>query len=147
MKKKNILLLVFPVIAIILELLPNGVTMNWGQRMPDGTLGTIQKHCSFFNPTPAAYGDFAPFFTAILSTVLLIVCLVFVFSGKGKLAVKILSVATFVMSVIALVMAIFLLSYYSAIGIAITVALGLQMVLSFYMLSTKAKATDIEPTE
>ena len=48
MKKKNILLMVFPIIAIILELLPNGVTMNWGQRMPDGTLGTIQKHCSFF---------------------------------------------------------------------------------------------------
>ncbi len=147
MKKKNILLIVFPIIAIILELLPNGVTMNWGQRMPDGTLGTIQKHCSFFNPTPAAYGDFAPFFTAILSTVLLIVCLVFVFSGKGKLAVRILSVATFVMSVIALVMAIFLLSYYSAIGIAITVALGVQTVLSFYLLSTKAKTTGIEPTE
>ena len=147
MKKKNILLLVLPVIAIILEATPNGVTMNWGQRMPDGTLGTIQRYCSFFNPTPAAYGDFAPFFTAMLSTVLLIVCLVFVFSGKGKLAVGILSAATFVMSVIALVMAIFLLSYYSAIGIAITVVLGVQMVLPFYMLSTRAKTTGIEPTE
>ena len=48
MKKKNLVILALPILAIILELLPNGVAMNWGQRLPDGAMGTIKKYCSLF---------------------------------------------------------------------------------------------------
>ena len=39
MKKKNLLLAIAPIVAIIFAADPNGVTMKWGKRMADGSMG------------------------------------------------------------------------------------------------------------
>ena len=88
MKKKNLLLAIAPIVAIIFAADPNGVTMKWGKRMADGSMGFIEKHCSFFNPIAAAYGDAAPFLTAVLSVVLLAMCLACIFTKKFPVRLK-----------------------------------------------------------
>lgn len=141
MKKKNLLLLILPIVAIILETNPNGVTMNWGMRMEDGSMGFIQKHCAFFNPIAAAYGDVAPFLTAVLTVLLLAVCIVSVFTKKINLMVKIVSILAFAASAAALATARFVLDYSSVAGIAIAISLGLEALLVFFLLSAKSASS------
>ena len=73
---------------------------------------------------------------------LLIVGLVTVFTDKGKLGVKIISVLAFIVSAISVGTAILLLSYFPGIGVAIAITLGLNAVLTFYLLSVKAVPPD-----
>ena len=137
MKKKNLLLAIAPIVAIIFAADPSGVTMKWGKRMADGSMGFVEKHCSFFNPIAAAYGDAAPFLTAVLSVVLLAMCLACIFTKKVYLATKIIASLAFVSSVVALATAAFILSYASIPGVIITIALGAEAILAFCMLSAK----------
>ena len=137
MKKKNLLLVFAPIVAILFAADPNGVTMKWGKRMADGSMGFVEKHCSFFNPIAAAYGDIAPFLTAVLSVVLLAMCLACIFTKKVYLATKIIASLAFVSSVVALATAAFILSYASIPGVIITIALGSEAILAFSMLSAK----------
>lgn len=138
MKKKNLLLAIAPIVAIIFAADPDGVTMKWGKRLADGSMGFVEKYCSFFNPIAAAYGDVAPFLTAVLSVVLLAMCFACIFTKKVYLATKIIALLAFVSSVVALATAVFILSYVSIPGVIITIALGAEAVLVFCMLSTKS---------
>ena len=69
MKKTRFLPLICPAAALILELLPWGAALNFGQ--PDGE--TIRQTFSYFSLMPFGYANFWPLITAVLSCVLLIV--------------------------------------------------------------------------
>ena len=68
MKKTRFLSLVCPVTSLILELLPWGAVLNFGQ--PDGE--PIRQTYSYFSLTPFGYANFGPLITAVLSCVLLV---------------------------------------------------------------------------
>lgn len=66
-KVTRILLVIFPLAALILELLPNGVVLNFAN--PEGE--PWRHTYSYFSLTPFGYANFGPFLTAILTCVLL----------------------------------------------------------------------------
>lgn len=67
MKMKKLLLVSFPIIAFVLELLPYGVVLNFAN--PEGE--PWRRTYSYFSLTPFGYANFGPFITAILTCALL----------------------------------------------------------------------------
>jgi len=65
--RKNICLIVI-LAVVILELLPYGAVLNFGN--PDGE--PFRKTFSYFSLTPFGYANLAPFMTAVLSVVILL---------------------------------------------------------------------------
>ena len=57
MKIKKSLFVVLPLVALILELLPNGVVLNFAN--PDGE--PWRRTYSYFSLTPFGYANFGPF--------------------------------------------------------------------------------------
>lgn len=121
--KKRALLLVAPVLALILELLPYGAVLNFAT--PEET---FRRTYSYFDLTPYGYANFGPFLTALLTCLLLAVLLLYVFTGKGRGATKILAPLAAVMSLMWL---LYGFAYFSMIGGLISLTLLIEAVLVF----------------
>ena len=80
MKKKNIIPVIFIVVAIILEALPYGVKLKFG--LDNGE--TLEKFFSYFSLTPYGYANFLPFITAIMTCVLLVLSVVIIIKDCEK---------------------------------------------------------------
>ena len=117
MNKNKFLALLFPIIALILELLPNGVTMHF--KAPPGEPPFI-THTSYFDLLPLGYANFAPIFTAILTIILLITLLLYVVKGTPKLwkTSKIVSLVAVILSLCPMIF-----SSYTLIGGLISISL------------------------
>lgn len=124
MKKKNLVLLVLPVVALVLEALPFGAVLNFAS--PDSE--PIRRTFSYFSLVPFGYANFGPFITAMLTCLILILALIGVFTGKGKIGVSAVSVAAFVTSLMPLMFGI---ANFSIVGVLISAALGIEALLSF----------------
>lgn len=118
MKNKRIFCLIFPIAAIILEALPYGAVLNFAE--PTGE--RIRRTYSYFNLTPFAYANFAPFITALLTVSLLALSVWYcVKENKNlKIGMTVLSVVAFACSLLPLAYGI---SYFSVVGAFISVAL------------------------
>jgi hypothetical protein len=118
MKNKRWLYLLFPMIALVLELLPYGAVCNFGN--PEGEPWRVTY--SYFSMIPFGYANFAPLVTALLTCAVLVLLLVYGFHGKTALltVVKIvLSIAT-ILSLCPLLLGI---TYFSVVGALIAVSL------------------------
>ena len=91
MKIKKSLFVVFSLVALILELLPNGVVLNFAN--PEGE--PWRRTYSYFNLTPYGYANFGPFITAILTCVLLVLVAIYLFKPRKGLNTAILNVSGF----------------------------------------------------
>lgn len=81
MFKRKIAMAVLSVAVLILELLPYGAVCVF---MDDG--GTkIRRTYSYFSLIPYGYADFSPLITAVLSCVILVLCLILCFRKSQKL--------------------------------------------------------------
>lgn len=117
MKKQKIALIAFPIIAIILEILPFGAVLNFA-----GDGESVRRTYSYFDLTPYGYANFGPFLTAILTCVLLLLSLIFLFKESKGLKKSITIVSA--MAVFTSVMPLFLgLNCYSVVGVLISVVL------------------------
>ena len=118
MKNKRILASVFPIVALILAALPYGAVLNFF----DPETGVIKRTYSYFNLTPFAYANFAPFITALLTVSLLALSVWYcVKENKNlKIGMTVLSVVAFACSLLPLAYGI---SYFSVVGAFISVAL------------------------
>ena len=118
MKIKKLSLVVLSIVAIILEILPYGVVMLWAN--PEGE--PWRKTCSYFDLLPFGYANFGPLITAILTCILAIICVAFLFYD-----VKILGKAIFGVSCTATVTSfsplLLGIEYFSVIGALISAAL------------------------
>ena len=135
MKKIRFLLPICPLAAVILELLPYGVVLRFGQ--PDGE--PIRQTFSYFSLIPYGYATFSPLITAVMSSMLLILALAAVtrprakrLRANGNLAAvaAVLSIAPWVMRGSA---------YFTAIGGLVTLLLALHTVLIIVLLRKKEK--------
>ncbi len=126
MKIKNILLTSLSLITLILELLPNGVVLNFAN--PEGE--PWRRTYSYFSLTPFGYANFGPFLTAILTCVLLVLVVIHLFKPSGGLNTAIKSMAA-VATATSLMPLMFGTDYITAIGIIITVLLALNFCCSF----------------
>ena len=74
-KLKKTLFLIFPAVCLFLELLPTGVVLNFATPYGEPRRETV----SYFSPLAYGYGDFGPILTAMLTIVLLILALIYLF--------------------------------------------------------------------
>ena len=104
---KKIRLLILPIITIVLEILPYGAVL-------------VFETFSYFSLTPFGYANFAPFITAMLTCVVLLLALI---SIKQKRVCKALFIVSLVAAVISLLPLAFGFSYFSIVGVFITLML------------------------
>lgn len=124
MRTKNIFHFVILLIVLLSEVLPNGVVLNFAN--PEGE--PWRRTFSYFSLTPFGYADFAPFITAILTVMLLILSIIFLVKKKSINSVfKIISGTTAVISVFPMLYGV---EYITITGIVITVLLSINFVFS-----------------
>lgn len=124
MRTKNIFHFVILLIVLLSEALPNGVVLNFAN--PEGE--PWRRTFSYFSLTPFGYADFAPFITAILTVMLLILSIIFLVKKKSINSVfKIISGTTAVISVFPMLYGV---EYITITGIVITVLLSINFVFS-----------------
>ena len=92
------------------------------------SLGTVLRFLTLtFNLTPFGYANFAPFITALLTCIILLLALISIKLEKMRKAVFWLSLATAIISLLPLVFGI---DYYSVVGGIITITLAIESVLA-----------------
>ena len=119
MKIKKSLFVVLPLATLILELLPNGVVLNFAN--PEGE--PWRRTYSYFSLTPFGYANFGPFITAILTCVLLVLVVIYLFKPRKELNTAILNVSGFATAA-SLMPLMFGFDYITVIGIIITILLA-----------------------
>lgn len=138
MKKTRFLLLVCPVTSLILELLPWGAVLNFGQ--PDGE--PIRQTYSYFSLTPFGYANFGPLITAVLSCVLLVLSIAAVIRPVQQLWRANGNVAIVAALVSLMPRVMFGARYFTPIGGAITLLLVAHTVLMIVLLKRAEKSAD-----
>jgi len=128
MKKANITSAIVTLVIIVLESLPYGAVLNFGEPNSDGSIGFIRKTYSYFSLTPGGYANFAPFLTAVLSCALMFVIVISIFMEKNALknASRILSILALLTSLMPLLLGVW---YYSVCGLAISILLTGEIIL------------------
>ncbi len=121
MKKTGLVLL--PVIAIALQILPSGATLIFA---PSPTVTTKETY-SYFSLAPLRYANFAPFITALLTCVVLLLALITI---KRNNVSKVVFIVSLIATIISLFPLIYGIDYYSVVGGMITVMLIAESVLA-----------------
>lgn len=119
---KRIALLVLPLTTLILELLPNGVVLRFAN--PDGD-PWVRTYCHF-DLTPFGYANFGPLIAAVLTCVLLLLVMIYLFKPRKGLNTALMNVSGFA-AVAAFGPLIFGTEYLTVIGIVV----GLLLVATF----------------
>ena len=119
MKIKKILLSVFCLTVFILELLPYGVVLNFAN--PEGK--PWRRTYSYFSLTSFGYANFGPLITAILTCVLLVLVVVYLFKLHNGLNIAIMNVSGFATAT-SLLPWMFGFSYITVIGVIVSVLLA-----------------------
>ena len=119
MKIKKSLFVVLPLATLILELLPNGVVLNFAN--PEGE--PWRRTYSYFSLTPFGYANVGPFITAILTCILLVLVAVYRFKPRNGLNTAILNVSGFATAA-SLMPLMFGFDYITVIGVIITLLLA-----------------------
>lgn len=119
MKIKKILLSVFCLTVFILELLPYGVVLNFAN--PEGK--PWRRTYSYFSLTSFGYANFGPLITAILTCILLVLVVVYLFKSHKGLNIAIMNVSGFATAT-SLLPWMFGFSYITVIGVIVSVFLA-----------------------
>lgn len=129
---KKFSLLPLPLLALVLELLPSGAVLIFAP----GPEEHLRRTFSYFSLTVFGYANFAPFLTALLTCVLLILTLLQLFRPREKTlqALCVLSAVAFVLSLGPLVLGT---DYFTLTGAIISAALAAQFVLSLCLRKRK----------
>jgi len=120
---KKIRLLILPIITIVLEILPYGAVLVFAPSPTD----RVRETFSYFSLTPFGYANFAPFITAMLTCVVLLLALI---SIKQTRVCKALFIVSLIAAVISLLPLAFGFSYFSIVGVIITLMLAAESVLA-----------------
>ncbi len=116
-------LLIFPVMTIILEALPFGAVLIFSPSPAE----RIRETFSYFNAMLFGYGNFAPFLTALLTCVILLLAFLSIKRKKLCIAVFLVSLLATVVSLLPLMQGS---EHFTVVGLLITVTLALESVLS-----------------
>lgn len=116
---KRIALLVLPLTALILELLPSGVVLHFAN--PEGE-PWVRTYCHF-DLTPFGYANFGPLIAAVLTCVLLLLSVIYLIKPRKGLNAAIMNVFGFA-AVAAFAPVMFGLEYLTVIGIVVGLLLA-----------------------
>lgn len=131
--KKRLLLLIAPMIAIVLECLPNGVTLKFA----DGPDSTFTETYSYFSLTPFGWAHFGFLPAAVLTCILLLLTVIYIFVARNGLQIAAASVSTIagLLSVLAFIM--FGIEFLSIINVAVTLLLFAEAAMLLLIKTTK----------
>lgn len=126
MKKKNLLFLILPIITLILEALPWGVVLKFAN--PEGE--PWRHTYSYFDLTPFGYAVFPPLIVAVLTCVVVLLTIIYVWKqSKGLFnAIAATSAATLGFSLVQ-----FLYGFHLVTAITVLVPILLWLHISFFM--------------
>ena len=119
MKIKKSLFVILLLVALILELLPYGAVLNFAN--PEGE--PWRRTYSYFSMMPFGYANIGPLITAILTCVLLVLVVVYLFKPRKGLNTAILNVAGFATAA-SIMPLMFGFDYITVIGVIITALLA-----------------------
>lgn len=122
-RKQNVIVLAILVVILVLELLPYGAVLHFGN--PEGE--PFRETFSYFDLTPYGYANFGPFITALLTCSLLVMSVVDLFLSNRRLK-NALRIVTFVALIASL--GPLLVNCYSIIGGAISILLLAVLIIS-----------------
>lgn len=119
MVKKKIPMLISPIAALILEIIPYGAVCVFaadeGER--------IRQTFSYFDLTPFGYANFGPFITAILTCALFVLAVIYVLKQSKGLNTAIMNISG-VATATSLMPLLYGIDFFSVVGAVITVLLA-----------------------
>jgi len=122
--KKRLLSIVFPAIALFLEILPFGAVCNFAVS-PE----KIQrKTFSYFSLIPYGYANFTPFITAMITCAVVILLLVYCFKCNHRIA-KVAEVLIGIGAVVSFGQLLLGMNYVSFVSVLISIALIAEFIL------------------
>lgn len=124
---KRIFTFILVLTTLVLELLPFGAVCNF--MTPPGE-PPLRLTYPYFSLTPFGYANFAPFIVAILTCVLAVLVIISLLA-KRKLRMPVLCVAA-LSTLLSLCPLLLGISYYSVVGLLITLCLLCVTVLNFF---------------
>lgn len=119
MKIKKLLFLIITLAALVLEMLPNGVVLRFAN--PEGNPWV--RTYSHFDLTPFGYANFGPLIAAILTCILLLIVLIYLFKPRKGLNTAIMNVSGFA-AVAAFAPVMFGVKYLTVIGLVVGILLA-----------------------
>ncbi len=129
MKKFKITSLILIFVTLILEILPYGAVLVFGN--PEGA--DWRYTYSYFSLTPFGYAVFGPLITAILTCVLMLLFVIVLFKNSKKLC-NIIFIIVFIAALASLSPLLYGLRYFNMVSLAISVLLIVLTVINFYMI-------------
>jgi len=137
--KKRVLVLILPIVTLVLEILPYSAVLNFMLPSADGsTVGRFKEYYSYFSLTPFGYANYAPLITAVLTCVILFLLGLYCLTGKQRLAVAAKNVL-WACTVISLGPLLFGISFFSMVGVLITVSLIAELLLLHFIIKASGK--------
>ncbi len=122
--KKRIIIAALTVSALILEALPYGAVLNFADMD-----GKIRKTFSYFDLTPFGYANFGPLLTAMVSCILLVLAVIYLFCVKNGVR-KAVCVLSAIAAGCSLMPLMFGVQNFSAVGAAISAVLAAVFLLT-----------------
>lgn len=115
--RKKLLMLPFPCLALLLELLPTGAVLVFAS--PDES---IRRTFSYFSLTPFGYANFPPFLTAVGTCVLCVLAIVCLIRDSAKLH-RLFRYLALSCAIVSLGSLVFGTAYFTLTGAGITLCL------------------------
>jgi hypothetical protein len=122
--KKKMITLALLLSALVLEILPYGAVLNFGN--PEGD--TWRKTYSYFSLIPYGYANFGPLITAILTCIMLIIIVISILIKKDWN--KSISIISAIATLTSLAPLMFGISNFSLFGAMISVCILATFVIS-----------------
>ncbi len=113
------------IVTLVFEILPYGAVCNFAT--PEKT---IRKTFSYFDLLPYGYANVAPLITAILTCVLIVLCLISFFKTINKAATKAVTVLSLITAIISLAPLLYGIHYFSVVGAIISTLLFTTFIFS-----------------
>lgn len=122
--KKRFIYLFLPIITLILEILPYGAVCIFASSPTE----RVKETFSYFDLTPFGYANFSPLFTAIITSLIFVLLIIYCIKGNIHIAIKAKNIL-FVAVLFSLGSLIFGVEYYSLVAGLITLSLIAELLL------------------
>ena len=133
--KKKLFMLCTTLIALVLEIRPYGAVCNFA--LDEGE--SLRQTFSYFDLTPFGYANFAPFIVALLTCILTVMIVVSLVSVSKKPIITPILTVSAVATVLSLAPLLYGISFFSIVGVFISVALALTTVVALLKEKDTAK--------
>ena len=124
--KNRLLYLILPIVALVLEISPYGAICNFANFEGEA----FRRTYSYFSMVPFGYANFAPFLTGLITCVVVLLLLIYLFTAKSSI-ITATRIVLCVGVVISLCPLLFGISFFSIVGGLISLSLGIELFLLF----------------